>query len=243
MVYVRCPANRHSRGLGETRREYLCSFAPTARPTGGFRADYGFVGTLDAEIRCDLDREIGYGITDDTDEIYVRLDDTQDDRSLISGQLNLLRRDRRSHARTTRLIKSEARASHEAWVQSMDASDMTRSEVRALRTTVLAHQTEIRDLWAADRRRQAQLIEALTLMSTLQTQMVALQRQQIPARDLAHLDVQEEADSMHEWSCMVFDLDHLDNMRLLRYGHVERYIEWLLHGVYLVKIDVRMSFE
>ncbi|GKB81047.1 hypothetical protein Tco_0947942, partial [Tanacetum coccineum] len=41
-----------------------CSSAPTARPTGGFRADYGFVGTLDAEIRRDPDREIGYGITD-----------------------------------------------------------------------------------------------------------------------------------------------------------------------------------
>ncbi|GKE76002.1 hypothetical protein Tco_1542122 [Tanacetum coccineum] len=38
--------------------------APTARPTGGFRADYVFVGTMDAKIRCDLDREISYGITD-----------------------------------------------------------------------------------------------------------------------------------------------------------------------------------
>ncbi|GJR91838.1 reverse transcriptase domain-containing protein [Tanacetum coccineum] len=131
-------------------------------------------------------------IRQDTDEIYIRLDDAQDDRSLMSGQLNLLCRDRRSHARTTRLIESEARASLEAWVQSIDASDMTRSEVRALRTTVLAHQTEIRDLRAADCRRQAQLVEALTLMSTLQTQMVALQRQQRPARDPAHPDVPEE---------------------------------------------------
>ncbi|GKD00895.1 hypothetical protein Tco_1171169, partial [Tanacetum coccineum] len=41
-----------------------CSSASTARPTGGFRVDYGFFGTLDAEIRHDLDREICYGITD-----------------------------------------------------------------------------------------------------------------------------------------------------------------------------------
>ncbi|GKD13655.1 hypothetical protein Tco_1198062, partial [Tanacetum coccineum] len=41
-----------------------CSSAPIARPTGGFRVDYGFVGTLDAEIRRDPYREIGYGITD-----------------------------------------------------------------------------------------------------------------------------------------------------------------------------------
>ncbi|GKG44834.1 hypothetical protein Tco_0486272, partial [Tanacetum coccineum] len=48
------------------------SSAPTTRPTGAFRADYGFVSTLDAEIRRDPDREKGYGITDvwvDPDEI------------------------------------------------------------------------------------------------------------------------------------------------------------------------------
>ncbi|GKF91036.1 hypothetical protein Tco_0274737, partial [Tanacetum coccineum] len=78
---------------------------PTARPTGGFRRYYGFVATLDAEIRCDLDREIGQRMTDfvttvrqDTDEIYRRLGDAHDARSLISDQLNLLRRDRCSHA-------------------------------------------------------------------------------------------------------------------------------------------------
>nr|GEZ34638.1 hypothetical protein [Tanacetum cinerariifolium]GEZ34641.1 hypothetical protein [Tanacetum cinerariifolium] len=32
------------------------SFAPTAIPTGDFRADYGFVGTLDDEIRRDPER-------------------------------------------------------------------------------------------------------------------------------------------------------------------------------------------
>ncbi|GKC26190.1 hypothetical protein Tco_1033484 [Tanacetum coccineum] len=163
------------------------SSAPIARPTGGFRVDYGFVGTLDDEIRRDPVREVGYGITDtwdemvedmqgilavtdvaglsqrmtyfvttvrqDTDEIYGRLDDAQDDRSLMSGQLNMLRKDRRAHACTARIMESEARLSCEAWVQSMDASDTTCSEVRALQTTVLAQQSEIRDLRATDRRR------------------------------------------------------------------------------------------
>ncbi|GKE30837.1 hypothetical protein Tco_1446221 [Tanacetum coccineum] len=66
--------------------------------------------------------ELGQRMTDfvttvrqDTYEIYGRLDDAQDDRLLMSSQLNSLRRDRRSHARTARLMKSEARASHEAW--------------------------------------------------------------------------------------------------------------------------------
>ncbi|GJS76517.1 hypothetical protein Tco_0726398 [Tanacetum coccineum] len=156
-----------------------CSSAHTARPTGGFRVNYGFVGTLDAEIRRESDREIGYGITD----VWVDPDEIAEERTATDvaelGQrmtdfLNLLRRDRRSHARTARLMESEARASRGAWVQSMDASDTARYEVRALRTTVL-EQTEIGDLRAADRRRQSQLVEALTLLRTLQTQMVALQ--------------------------------------------------------------------
>ncbi|GKG24166.1 hypothetical protein Tco_0392202, partial [Tanacetum coccineum] len=48
------------------------SSAAAARSTGGFRANYGFVGTLDAKIRRDPDREIGYKIIDvwdDPDEI------------------------------------------------------------------------------------------------------------------------------------------------------------------------------
>ncbi|GKB47124.1 hypothetical protein Tco_0897877, partial [Tanacetum coccineum] len=48
----------------------------------------------------------------------------------MSGQLNFLRRDRRSHTRTARLMESETRASCEAWVQSMDASDTARSETQ-----------------------------------------------------------------------------------------------------------------
>nr|GFC86139.1 hypothetical protein [Tanacetum cinerariifolium] len=44
-----------------------CSSAAAARPAGGFRADYGFVATVDRE------REVGYGITDSWDEIVGTL--------------------------------------------------------------------------------------------------------------------------------------------------------------------------
>ncbi|GKD18375.1 hypothetical protein Tco_1207533, partial [Tanacetum coccineum] len=151
------------------------------RPTGGFRPDYGFVATLDDEIRRDPERDVGYGITDtwdemlvgmpgaptaadtelgrrmtefatmvmqDIDEIYGRLDEAQDARVVLSGRLNLLKRDRCSHAYTALLMEREARLSCEAWGRSMDASDTTHSEVRALRTTVLAQQTEIAALRA-----------------------------------------------------------------------------------------------
>ncbi|GKF60123.1 hypothetical protein Tco_0176909, partial [Tanacetum coccineum] len=127
------PWKRLCIALGLRFEDGKSSSAPTTRPTRGFRVDYGIVGTLDDENRRDPEREAGYGITDtwhemDTDEIYRRLDDAHDDRSLMSGQLNMLRRDRRAHSRTARLIESEARLSREAWVQSMDASDTARSE-------------------------------------------------------------------------------------------------------------------
>nr|GEY99101.1 putative reverse transcriptase domain-containing protein [Tanacetum cinerariifolium]GEY99590.1 putative reverse transcriptase domain-containing protein [Tanacetum cinerariifolium] len=149
------PRKRLYIALGPKFKVRKCSSAPTARPTGGFRAYYGFVGTLDAK---------------DTDKIYGRLDDAQDDRLLMSGQLTSLHRDRRSHARTARLMETQ--------------------------------QTEIGELWPVDHRRQTQLIEALTLRRTLQTQMVALQSQQTPGRDPAHPNVPEEAgSSSHIWLC------------------------------------------
>ncbi|GJW59061.1 hypothetical protein Tco_0105792 [Tanacetum coccineum] len=119
---------------------YKSSYAPTARPSGGFRADYGFVAILDDKIRRDPERDVDFVTTvrQDTDEIYGRLDDVQDGRSLMSGRLNMLFRDRRAHARTALLMKREARLSREAWGRSMDTSDIARSKVRALRTTVLA---------------------------------------------------------------------------------------------------------
>ncbi|GKA29086.1 putative reverse transcriptase domain-containing protein [Tanacetum coccineum] len=76
------------------------SSTPTARPTGGFRTDYGFVATVNKEIRRDPERK--------------------EARAVLSGGLNLLYTDRRSHAHTALLMEREARLSHEAWRQSMD---------------------------------------------------------------------------------------------------------------------------
>ncbi|GJW68355.1 hypothetical protein Tco_0122779 [Tanacetum coccineum] len=104
------------------------------------------------------DTELGQHMTEfatrvrqDTNEIYGRLDYAQDDRSLMSGQFNMLLRERCAHAHTARLIEAETRLSREAWGRSMDASDIARSEVMALRTTVLAQHVEIGALRTADR--------------------------------------------------------------------------------------------
>ncbi|GJX55669.1 hypothetical protein Tco_0285566 [Tanacetum coccineum] len=95
--------------------------------------------------------ELGQRMTDfvttvrhDINETYVRLNDAQSDQSLMTSQLNLLRRDRRSHACTTRLIESEARAAREAWVQYMDVSDTTRYEMVALQSQQIPARDPVR---------------------------------------------------------------------------------------------------
>ncbi|GKG03804.1 hypothetical protein Tco_0314191, partial [Tanacetum coccineum] len=40
------------------------SSAAAARPARGFKADYGFVATMEREIRRDLEKDVGYRITD-----------------------------------------------------------------------------------------------------------------------------------------------------------------------------------
>ncbi|GKC21035.1 putative reverse transcriptase domain-containing protein, partial [Tanacetum coccineum] len=155
------PRKRLGIALGPAYEVGESSSAAAARPTGGLRADYDFVATMDRDIRRDLERDVGYGITDswdkivetlqgapvstdtelgrhmttfetrvrqDTDEIYTRLDDELSGRQLLAGRLNMLFRDRRAHARTARLIETEARISREAWGRSMDASDLARAE-------------------------------------------------------------------------------------------------------------------
>ncbi|GJZ49903.1 hypothetical protein Tco_0604093 [Tanacetum coccineum] len=162
---------------------------------------YNFLLTHQLEKECDYQLNLlNFGKEiyqpQDTDEIYTRLDDEQSGRQLLAGRLNMLFRDRRAHARTARLMETEARMSREAWGRSMDASDLAGTEVISLRTTVLAQQLEIRELQSADRRRQTvitemlavdrrrqkQLTKELKLIKRLQTQMAEFERQQGPAK-------------------------------------------------------------
>ncbi|GJT64345.1 hypothetical protein Tco_1015825 [Tanacetum coccineum] len=161
------------------------SSAAAARPVGGLRADYGFVATMDKEIRRDPERDVGYEITDSWDEIVETLqgapvNDEQSGRQLLVGWINMLFRDRRAHA-----------------------------QVMSLRTTVLAQQSQIRELQSADRKRQTvitemlstdhmrqkQLTEALKLIKRLQTHMAEFKRQQGPAKGPARPELPEEAGS------------------------------------------------
>nr|GFA91078.1 hypothetical protein [Tanacetum cinerariifolium] len=65
-------------------------------------------------------REFETRVRQDTDEIYMRLDDEQSERQLLAGRLNMLFRDRRTHAYTRHLMETEARMSREAWETDCD---------------------------------------------------------------------------------------------------------------------------
>nr|GFA51037.1 hypothetical protein [Tanacetum cinerariifolium] len=54
-------------------------------------------------------REFETRFRQDTDEIYMRLDDEQTERQLLAGRLNMLFKDRRAHAYTRHLMETEAR--------------------------------------------------------------------------------------------------------------------------------------
>nr|GEU50634.1 copia protein [Tanacetum cinerariifolium] len=150
LVVTLLPRKRSCIALGPRFKVSKSSSALTARPAAGLRADYEFVVTLEDKVGRDLEREVedgGFVSTNrqDTDEIYGRLDDAQDDMILA----------------------------RKAWVQSMGASDLARAKVMSLRTTVLGEQSMIVELRATDHTQKTQLVKAMALLKTLQTQKMA----------------------------------------------------------------------
>nr|GFB65035.1 hypothetical protein [Tanacetum cinerariifolium] len=107
-------------------------------------------------------REFETRVRQDTDEIYMRLDDEQTERQLLAGRLNMLFRNRRAHAYTRHLMETEARMSREAWVRATDASDLV----------MVRRQTVISELLRIDHRRSTEISE---LRTALQGQVTALQ--------------------------------------------------------------------
>ncbi|GKA23592.1 hypothetical protein Tco_0709625, partial [Tanacetum coccineum] len=168
------PRKRLGIALGPGYEVGVSSSAAAARPAVGLRADFGFIATMDREIRCDPEREVGYGITESCDEVVETLQgapvstDMELGRHMTAFETRVRQdtdeiytRDRRAHVYTRHLMETEARLSREAWRRSMDASDLTRGEVMSLCTTVLGQMLEIRELHAVDRKRQAVTSEML----------------------------------------------------------------------------------
>ncbi|GJR60920.1 hypothetical protein Tco_1503082 [Tanacetum coccineum] len=175
------------------------SAAGTARQVGPTTARanlYRFAEMLDAAPGCRMSRELGYGIRDTWDDLVGSIQEIAP--TTLDGV-------------NQRVIElsTTARLSRAAWARSMDACDQVHSEGISLRTTVMAQQSEITELQAADRRRQAvitdllkadyrrqrQLVETLKIVKSLKAQMTELQRQQGPAKDPAEPELPEEASS------------------------------------------------
>nr|GFA24603.1 hypothetical protein [Tanacetum cinerariifolium] len=104
-------------------------------------------------------------------------------------------RERRAHAYTRLLMETEARMSREAWVRATDASDLVHgqmSEIRELQAADRRRQTVISELLRIDHRRSTETSE---LRTALQGQVTALQGQgqQGLAGDPTQPELPEEA--------------------------------------------------
>ncbi|GJX37502.1 putative reverse transcriptase domain-containing protein [Tanacetum coccineum] len=120
--------------LPSTSRE--SSSAATARPAGGLRADYGFVTTTDREIRRDPERDVGYGITDSWDEIVETPQGAP-----VSTDTEL--------GRHMTAFETRVRQDTDEIYTRLDDEQM------------MGQMSEIKELHAADRRRQAVTSEML----------------------------------------------------------------------------------
>ncbi|GJV37826.1 hypothetical protein Tco_1410303 [Tanacetum coccineum] len=133
------PWKRLGIALGPRYEVGESSSAAAARPARGLRTDYGFVATMDREIRHDPKREVGYGITDSWDEIVETLQ-----RAPVSTDTEL----------GQHITAFETRV-------RQDTNEIYTREVMSLRTTVLGQMSKIRELHAADGRRHAVTSEML----------------------------------------------------------------------------------
>ncbi|GKB88272.1 hypothetical protein Tco_0960544 [Tanacetum coccineum] len=169
------PRKRLGIDLGPRYELGESSAIAATRLIGGRRTDYGFIGTMDTEIRRQRAEEVSYGIRDVwidpreaiKEDIYVVIEDTQDRQTQIYQSVGTLVDDSQYHYETARLLDQEALVSREAWGRSIEV----------------------------DYQRQVQLTKALELLKGLQTQMAEFQRQLGPAKGPAQPDAPGEAGS------------------------------------------------
>nr|GFC37069.1 hypothetical protein [Tanacetum cinerariifolium] len=106
------------------------SAAAAARPIEGRRADYGFVGSVEAEIRRRIAEDIGYGIRYawidprdiDEEEALTTLEGVNTRLTELTAVVEALVDDSQYHYETGRLVDQEARCSREAWAHSIGLS-------------------------------------------------------------------------------------------------------------------------
>ncbi|GJT88596.1 hypothetical protein Tco_1070313 [Tanacetum coccineum] len=173
-------------------RKRLCPTAPTLRyevgesltaalrPTGGHRADYRFIGTMDAKIRRQRANEVGYGIRN----VWVDLTKAVEER--VDGFVE----DGQFRYEIARLLDREAHISREAWAHSVGLSSAVHYELQAYRT-----HTQMQDYRIASQ--ESLMTTLIAQVSSLQGQLSAAlgQIQALQARDQTHADDPEGAGS------------------------------------------------
>ncbi|GKE19873.1 putative reverse transcriptase domain-containing protein [Tanacetum coccineum] len=145
------------------------------RPTGGHRADYGFIDTTDTEIRCQRAEEVGYGIRD------VWVDPTKAVKEVAPTTLEGI------NARVTELV-AEALASREAWAHLVGLSSPVHYELQAYRT-----HTQMQDYRIASQ--ESLMMTLIAQVSSLHGQLSATFGliQALQARDQTHTNDPEGA--------------------------------------------------
>ncbi|GJR71123.1 hypothetical protein Tco_0083488 [Tanacetum coccineum] len=133
------PRKRLGIDLGPRYKIGESSAIAATRPVGGRRADYGFVGTMDIEIRRRRAKEV-IELTavqeQDTQDIYAVIEDTQDRQTHIYQSVRTLVDDSQYHYETARLL-----------------------EILELRSVEMGQQAVISQLQTTDRKSQTQMAE------------------------------------------------------------------------------------
>ncbi|GKB36504.1 reverse transcriptase domain-containing protein [Tanacetum coccineum] len=151
------PRKRLGIALGPSYEVGESSAAAAARPAGGLRADYGFVATMDREIRRDPERYVGYGITDSWDEIVETLQGAP-----VSTDTEL-----GAHVRD---FESMVRRDTDEIYTMLDDEQSQRRLLADLLETDRGRREEMRDLRAAGfvTRQDGRLLDIVLVMQTLQ---------------------------------------------------------------------------
>ncbi|GJR99250.1 reverse transcriptase domain-containing protein [Tanacetum coccineum] len=172
------PRKRLGLALGPRYEVRESSAAAAARPAGGLRADYSFVATMDREIRRDPERYVGYGITDSWDEIVETLQGApvSTDTELGAHVRDFESMVRRDTYEIYTMLDNEQSQRH-YWPDRRSQSyshDRCRRERFHIARDKPRSNEEIK-VRAAARTRQQQIIQTLTVMQTLQREMIPLQ--------------------------------------------------------------------
>nr|GFA96421.1 hypothetical protein [Tanacetum cinerariifolium] len=127
--------------------KYEVTESSTTSPIGGQGIDYGFVSTLDAEIREVGVTELAELHEHNTQDLYALLEDAQDSRTCISQRVivdshrvDLLMEDRIAHQKTIQIVEDKAYAAREAWTHSIGLSQAFHYKLQTHQEQVYAHE-------------------------------------------------------------------------------------------------------